>query len=601
MATRGLGPRPSSTSIAALTAAAVGAGCLGLAVAAPTAAVAAPCATAYAVDDLAPGQEVNGLTVDSGTVPAPFTGEIKGVLADGIAPGVPMILAELSSPAVDRNGIWSGMSGSPVYADAAQTQLVGAVSYTLNEGKETLAGITPAADMLAIAADDVDQQVDLTPQLVRRLAADGTATRSELGAGMRPLPTPIAVSGLTSRRFGQLAGWLDDLGPVTRASSGSGTAAAAGVEDLVPGGNVAASLGYGFVSASGTGTVTDVCGDKVLAFGHPFNYAGPSTYSLHPAEAVAIVPGSTFAGFKLANLGAPVGTFDEDRMAGIRGTVGTLPEGYDVSSTATYKAKSVSGTTTVTVQDLVADAALANAFAASDKAIDRVGKGSADASWTITGKRRDGSPFSLTHSDVYASADDIASAPVSDLAMQAYALLSNETEAVTITGVSTTTALRDDATRWSMGRAFWRPTTTAPWRRVSGSSPAVVRPGAATQVRVELISRDAATRYVTVPVRPTDLAVGRSGRLVLEGGYTEDDEFYFFDSSEEFFDEYEDEILGGSLPETIPQLLARLRKDPRNDSVTSTLTVPGTTKATRTVSLGQVVSGGVLVPVVVRR
>ena len=91
-------------------------------------------------DDLGPDQAVNGLTVSRGVDPEPFTGTIAGVLEDGIAPGVDMILAELSSTAIDRNGIWAGMSGSPVYADADQTQLVGAVSYTLNEGSTTLAG-----------------------------------------------------------------------------------------------------------------------------------------------------------------------------------------------------------------------------------------------------------------------------------------------------------------------------------------------------------------------------------------------------------------------------------------------------------------------------
>ena len=36
------------------------------------------------------------------------------------------------------------------------------------------------------------------------------------------------------------------------------------------------------------GTVTAVCGDEVLAFGHPMSFTGPSTLTMHPADAVFI-------------------------------------------------------------------------------------------------------------------------------------------------------------------------------------------------------------------------------------------------------------------------------------------------------------------------
>ena len=104
------------------------------------------CPAAFPVRRLREGQVLNGLTVDRGTTPAAFTATVIGVLDDGIAPGLDMILAEASSPAIDRaHGIWAGMSGSPVYA--ADGRLVGSVSYGLTFGASPIAGITPAAEM----------------------------------------------------------------------------------------------------------------------------------------------------------------------------------------------------------------------------------------------------------------------------------------------------------------------------------------------------------------------------------------------------------------------------------------------------------------------
>src|SRR5689334_3187005 len=118
--------------------------------AAPTA-LSAPdlsCPDAYPVSDLAADQLVHGLTVTRGVTPTDFDGQIIGVLKDGIAPGVDMIMAELHSDQIDKTGIWQGMSGSPVYSEDGR--LIGAVSYGLAFGPSEVAGITPAADMQAL-------------------------------------------------------------------------------------------------------------------------------------------------------------------------------------------------------------------------------------------------------------------------------------------------------------------------------------------------------------------------------------------------------------------------------------------------------------------
>ena len=92
-------------------------------------------------------------------------------------------------------------------------------------------------------------------------------------------------------------------------------------------------------------------------------------------------------------------------------------------------------------------------------------------------------------------------------------------------------------------------------------------------------------------------SAGRLGRLVVSGGYSGfEEELEFFDSSEEFVDEYADDM-----PETIPEVLSRLSRQQKNDTVTATLSLRGTPRTKQVRSLGQVVSGLTVVPVLVRR
>src|SRR3954452_2508018 len=156
-----------------------------------SAARAAPLATACPavmpvseVEAAANGAEplvASGLTVSRGTEPEPFQARVLGVLTDGIAPDVDMILIEADSPALDRvGGIWAGMSGSPVYAPDGR--LIGAVSYGFAAGPSKVAGVTPAEDMMRVLGYDTadahrawESRVRL-PQAVRR----ALVTRSDV-------------------------------------------------------------------------------------------------------------------------------------------------------------------------------------------------------------------------------------------------------------------------------------------------------------------------------------------------------------------------------------------------------------------------------------
>jgi len=55
------------------------------------------------------------------------------------------------------------------------------------------------------------------------------------------------------------------------------------------------------------------------------------------------------------------------------------------------------------------------------------------------------------------------------------------------------------------------------------------------------------------------------------------------------------------MPATIPQVLKQLSQQQKNDTVAATLSVRGTPRTRQVRSLGQVVSGFTVVPVLVRR
>ena len=596
MTRRVLGTRPGSLIAVGLTTAVAAVAGIAPHAAAPAAADASTCVTAFPTDSLVADQDVTGLMVTRGTEPEPFGGTYLDTLEDGIAPGVDMIIAKLDSDAINANGVWQGMSGSPVY-DPGTGDLIGAVSYGLSSGPSTIAGITPAAEMLGMLPADASLPATVVvPRALRSALVASGATKAQATSGLHRLPTPLAVSGLSQRRFDQLSGWFGDGASATRAAGS--TSASADAIPVVPGGNLAASLSYGTVTAAAIGTATAVCGDQVVGFGHPLSFAGDTTYSLHGADAVTIQPDVAFPSYKLANLGAPIGTVTEDRLTGIHGATGPLPTAYDVTSSATYRGRSADGTSHVTVPEWFNDIALSNMISINDRALDHLGKGGATSTWTIHGLRRNGDPFTVTSGDRYADAYDISVAPLMDLAYQLYALTENETEKVTITSVTSSSSFTDNASSWRIGKTYWR--VGGEWRRTTMRRPVVIKAGSSRNIRVELINREQASRFVTVKATAPWRAAGKMGELLLSGGASSgsggEDEVVFYDSEEEMMAE----MFGGDMT-TIPELIKSFKTAQKNDEIRSSVHFRGvrTTKATLDTNL--VVAGFAYLPVVAVR
>lgn len=278
-------------------------------------------APSIAVEDITPGAKGYGLSVFSGISPQRFDVEVLGVVRN-LHPDTSFILARLSGQGLERSGVIAGMSGSPVFVG---DRLAGAVAFSWSFANEPIAGITPIDAMRELGGLPTPGSV--TPRAAVELAQliSGALPEQLLEERLRLL-APRLPSGASaplqwaSVGFGNaVRGRLEEaLGPVAPAGSSPEIES-----DLVPGSSVAGVLIGGDLQLTFTGTVTERRDEEILAFGHSYLGLGPIRMPMASAEVVTVVP-SRASSFKLANVGPVVGSFEEDRLAGLRGRVGKM-------------------------------------------------------------------------------------------------------------------------------------------------------------------------------------------------------------------------------------------------------------------------------------
>jgi hypothetical protein len=444
------------------------------------------CDTAFPVANLVKGQDVTGLTVTSGTTPDQFTGKIIGVLQDGIEPGVDMVMAQLSSPEISDDGIWEGMSGSPVY-DKTTGELIGAVAYTLSYGETSVAGITPWADMQTYAGQPAPTNVKVTGAAARKIADATSVTAGQAAQGFHEVATPHVVTGLSQRVLDRAA--KDKH--VSRFLSGS-TASAAGrassddvtPADMTAGGNLVATLSTGDVTQGGVGTITSVCGDRVVGFGHPMNFTGKATMGMAGADTLYVQGDPLNASFKVTNIGGLLGSIDQDRATGISGPLGTMPASTPITSTVTYTpdggaATSRTGTSQVQMPQATAQTAYYELMANHLDVIDGYQGGTEQQTFTVTGHSSAGA-FHLTGGNVYTDSADIEDPASYDVADLSY-LLTN-IPGVTVDGITVHSKVTDSTKTLTItGIQQHR---GGAWVTLGKGHPAVVKGGSTLQVRL---------------------------------------------------------------------------------------------------------------------
>lgn len=524
------------------------------------------CTDTFPLAGVTKGQLVEGLTVDSGVTPEPFSGEVLGVLESGIAPGLDMIIMELDSPAIqDAKGIWQGMSGSPVY-DATDGRLIGAVAYGLAYGPSPIAGITPFEDMddyLATAAGRPGR-VEVGKTMAQRIAAHSDATAAQAAQGLRQLPMPLGVSGLSAQRLSSLQDRRPYVSPQTYVVGQAGVEGAPTAEDIVAGGNIAASQSYGDITSAGVGTATQVCDGRVVGFGHPMVFSGDSTMSMHPADAIYVQADSLGAPFKIANLGAPVGTITDDHLTGITGSYGVLPDSMTVTSDVTHGDRSREGISHVTVPMASAEVTFYQLIGNHDRVIDGIIRGTETQSWTIRGTDANGVPFAAEFSDRYTSLYDITFEASYELPDLVYGM--SQIPGVTIEEVTSNAVVTDSTDRYTLGAV--QQYRQGAWVTLGRKDPALVKAGGKLILR-SLLRGPSGVETVTTSFTVPKRAQGAKGSLSFIGG-------------NELYSE-------AAYQNSLSKILAGIDKMVRNDQVQVDLGIFGrNTEITKTQVLGPV-------------
>ncbi len=283
------------------------------------------------VSEIKPGMKGEWHTVVSGTRIDSFPMEVVGVVENFIGPQRPVIVCKGLDPTNKLTGPVAGMSGSPVFIDG---KLIGAYAYGwLYPKDQALFGVTPIEDML-----EVEQSFSPASSPGKRkttsAVSGGTNPRwlaspageanlpplDRLQSMIKPLPTPLFVSGISERTLRKFSAQLDELG-LQFMQAPSGRASHAFDNDLKPGSAVSGVLLSGDFDIAGTGTVTWRKGNRILAFGHPFLQNGPIEMPMAPAEILTVVQSSQRS-FKLPNIGPVVGSIYQDRLTAIAGEIG---------------------------------------------------------------------------------------------------------------------------------------------------------------------------------------------------------------------------------------------------------------------------------------
>ncbi len=282
------------------------------------------------LQDVRAGQRGIGKTVFSGNKIEEFQVEILGVL-ENVGPRQAIILARLSGGPLDKTGVMQGMSGSPVYING---RLVGAVALAFNFAKEPIAGIRPIEEMLPVSGLP-STKTAREPRAARQdlpilAAASGSSTTN-----LVEIATPISFNGFTSGTLERFAPELKKLGlePRQGVSSGGQLPSKLGSPaQLRPGDMISVDLLSGDLGIGAEGTVTEVDGKRIYAFGHRFMSVGETELPFARAEVLALLP-NLAASFKISSPRQWMGTITQDRSTSIYGELGRKADTVPVSLT----------------------------------------------------------------------------------------------------------------------------------------------------------------------------------------------------------------------------------------------------------------------------
>ena len=283
------------------------------------------------ISQIRPGMIGTGKTTFERVEIEEFQVEILGIL-ENVRPGRNLILSRLKGPKVEKTGVFSGMSGSPVYIEG---KLIGAVAFSFPFSREPIAGITPIHEMIEVferlnapaqwsSSRSFDDRSDDLGGM-ERVAAFSRRVQLELNqvglsGDLQPILTPLILSGLDPAAIRFFEGDLRSLGLVPAMGLAS-SRDDFGKAPVAPGATLVAQMVRGDLQIGAAGTITHVDGARVYAFGHPFLGTGFTDIPM-ATGAVMTVISSLSTSQKVTAVHDPVGSIKQDRDTGILGLQG---------------------------------------------------------------------------------------------------------------------------------------------------------------------------------------------------------------------------------------------------------------------------------------
>lgn len=307
--------------------------------------------------EVRPGMKGYGLSVFRGTVPEKFDVEVISVLKNQMGPKQDVILIRCFGQNLEHSGAIAGMSGSPIYLtdEQGRSRMIGAFALGWQFAKDPIAGVRPIEEMLRVPAEKrevlkppsiVDRSAGLwdARPLVQRWLGTGVSGQQKRQSvsdsgdharSLQPLAIPLAVAGANSQALESFitssVGF--SLPSMMIQAGGALMRDPPSVQPgFVPGSAIAVPIVTGDLELSAIGTVTEVIGNRVFAFGHEFNAEGPVELPMGPGYVHSVIANQAIS-FKLGSLIRATGTIFSDESVGIAGTNGSVPEMIPVEIT----------------------------------------------------------------------------------------------------------------------------------------------------------------------------------------------------------------------------------------------------------------------------
>lgn len=270
------------------------------------------------VRKLATKTPVQVITAIEGTSKVIFEAEFRRVQPTGF--GFPLYECVLTDEAVQAmGGVAQGMSGSPV---GPPGKVFGALAY----------GDAWAAPPHRFWVTPIDaMEATLEHTTFGEFLNPPGAPSAVVNATYAQIKTPFTITGIDNSRLEQLSSHLsgtrfDSVEFYSRIGGAPAAAPANASPNLSAGDMIGVATVTGdVVNSIGFGTVTQVYGDKFVAFGHDMFLDGQVSLPVYRAVVDGIVPNARISYKSSSAYGNPIGTITKDLKPGIVGELGPPP------------------------------------------------------------------------------------------------------------------------------------------------------------------------------------------------------------------------------------------------------------------------------------